>query len=420
MNLMRRISLVFSLLLMYSYVIYPAVLLVLSRVYRKFWRQKDFEPHVTVVISAYNEEGVIGEKVLNTLGLDYPENKLKVVVASDGSTDATAQLVSSMRDRRVKLVHFPQRIGKTACLNRIVPRAKGEIVVFTDANSILPRGVIRRIVRNFADPGVGLVTGWTRYRGPTGDEAPAGSYSRFEKALKLMESASGSCVGADGAIFAIRKSLFRPLRDDDINDFVIPLDIVRQKQRAVLDPEVFCIEDAAEAAGDEYRRQVRITTRTLHAIRRNRDMLNPLRYGLFSFFLVSHKVLRFLCPYFFVGAYAVNLALVGRTGLLPKAVLAFQNLFLAGALSGGAGRTEHPVVRLCRMLFITLAAQGVAWVRMLAGYSDTTWLPARQDRAPRIEPLPKREAANVQARTVPGGVYRPRAAHSPEVSEQSG
>ena len=420
MDLMRRTSLSFTLLLLYSYVIYPAVLFVLSRVYRKPWRQKDFEPHVTVVISAYNEEGVIVEKVLNTLDLDYPQNKLKVVVASDGSTDATDELVSSISDRRVKLVRFPCRIVKTACLHRIVPRSKGEIVVFTDANSILPRGVIRSIVRNFADPGVGLVTGWTRYRSLSGGEAPAGSYARFEKALKLMESASGSCAGADGAIFAIRKSLYRQLKDDDINDFVIPLDIVRQELRVVLDPEVFCIEDAAGAAEDEFRRQIRITTRTLNAIRRNREMLNPLRYGLFSFFLVSHKVLRFMCPYFFAAMYAANLSLAGGKGLLPKAVLLCQSLFLAGALSGVAGRSEHPAVVLCRTLFVTLAAQGVAWVRMLAGYSDTTWLPARQDRVPRIEPFAVPEAARGQAEVVPGGLYRPGAANPRAVSELSG
>ena len=376
MDLMRRTSLSFTLLLLYSYVIYPAVLFVLSRVYRKPWRQKDFEPHVTVVISAYNEEGVIVEKVLHTLDLDYPQNKLKVVVASDGSTDATDELVSSISDRRVKLVRFPRRIGKTACLNRIVPRSKGEIVVFTDANSVLPASVLRNMVRNFAEPAMGLGTGWTKYRSPSGEEVPTGGYARYEKALKIMESAGGSCVGADGAVFAIRKPLYRPLRDDDINDFVIPLDVIRQEQRGVLDPDVLCFEEASEGAGNEFQRQVRITTRTLWAVSRNRDMLIPWKYGLFSFYLLSHKAMRFLSPYFFGRTYLTNMALLGGR-VVFRLIFLGQNLFLAGALGGFAAGSGNPVLRLCRMLLVTFAAQGLAWVRMLAGLTDTMWSPRR-------------------------------------------
>jgi len=387
MNIIGRINHVVLLLLLYSYVIYPAILFVLSRVFRKPWKQKRFEPHVTVVISAYNEEGVIRDKILNTLSLDYPENKLRVVVGSDGSTDGTNEIVANIKVRRLRFYHFPQRLGKTACLNRMVPRSKGEIVVFTDANSMLPPGVIRSIVRNFADPAVGLVTGWTKYCSPSDEKAPAGSYARFEKALKIMESSSGSCVGADGAIFAIRKSLYRPLQDDDINDFVIPLDVIRQKHRAVLDPDVFCIEDAAAAAGDEYQRQVRITTRTLRAIRRNIEMLNPLRYGLFSFFMISHKVLRFLCPYFFISAYIINMALLGRKVLLSRLIFLGQNLLLAGVLGGFVSKSANSIHRLSRMLLITFAAQGIAWIRMIAGFTDTTWSPRRQARISAFEPL---------------------------------
>lgn len=373
---MKRAFVVSLLLLVYSYLIYPGVLFVLSRILRRMWKRKDVEPYVSVVISAYNEEGVIREKVHNTLSLDYPTHKLEVIVSSDGSTDRTNEIVSGIEDPRLNFLAFPQRSGKTACLNRIVPAAKGEIVVFTDANSVLPPLVLRRIVRNFADSAVGLVTGWTKYRSPSGEEVPTGGYARYEKALKIMESAGGSCVGADGAVFAIRKSLYRPLRDDDINDFVIPLDVIRQEQRVVLDPDVFCFEEASEGAGNEFQRQVRITTRTLWAIRRNRDMLNPCKCGLFSFYLLSHKVMRFLSPYFFISTYLTNMALLGGRGVF-RLIFLGENLFLAGALGGFADGSGNPVLRLCRMLLVTFAAQGLAWIRMLAGLTDTMWSPRR-------------------------------------------
>jgi cellulose synthase/poly-beta-1,6-N-acetylglucosamine synthase-like glycosyltransferase len=365
----------FSLILLfYSYLVFPLILVVFRPILSKPWDQKNVEPFVSIVVSAYNEEDVIREKIENALSLDYPADLLEILVSSDGSTDRTNEIVSSMNDPRITFYPFLQRSGKTSCLNKIVPAAKGDIILFTDANSILPTSVLRKIVRNFADQEVGLVTGWTKYKSQSGGEGATSSYAQYEKVLKKMESAIGSCVGADGAIFAIRKELYQTLRDDDINDFVIPLNVIQQEKRVVLDPDVYCFEEAAQNSDDEYRRQVRITARTLRAIRRNMEMLRPQKFGMFSFFMFSHKVMRFLTPIIFLGVYLFNAFLFRRT-LLLKLMFLGQNLFLLSALAGNLSRSKNKILRLCNMLIVTFAAQCYGWIRMIKGVEDTTWTP---------------------------------------------
>jgi len=309
--------------------------------------------------------------------LDYPAEKLEVLVVSDGSTDGTENIVRGFRDARVVLKHFQERSGKTACLNRVVPEAKGDIVLFTDANSMFPRHVLKNLVRNYADPKIGLVTGWTRYGDLDQGEDTTGIYSRFEKWTKIQESRISSCVGADGAVFSIRKELYKTLRDDDINDFIIPLHVIRQGKRVVMDPDVYCCERSADDAGKEYRRQVRITTRTLNAIRRNLEFLNPFRYGYFSFFLFSHKIMRFLVPFFLLATLGSNLLLMG-TSHFYSFTLGCQLTAFAIAVSGILGfDVGGRVGEIAKFFLVTMLAQFTAWLRTLAGISDTTWTPQR-------------------------------------------
>jgi cellulose synthase/poly-beta-1,6-N-acetylglucosamine synthase-like glycosyltransferase len=362
--------------MIYSYITYPFALFVLSKICNNPWNQKNLEPTVSVIISVYNEEAVISEKVSNTLNLDYPQKLLEVIVGSDGSTDRTNEIVSGIGDSRVVFYTFPERQGKTICLNKLVPLAKGEILIFTDANSILPASVLRKIVRNFSDHKIGLVTGWTKYISHSGEESNMGLYSHFEKVIKVFESAVGSCVGADGAIFAIRKSLYRNLQGDDINDFITPFDVIRQQQRVVLDPDVFCVEEESNEAKNAFRRQVRITTRTLWAIRRNMELLNPFKYGSFSFFIYSHKVMRFLAPLFLMGMFAINLFLF-KMNLLFKASLLLQSLFFACGTAGLLFDSDSAIFDIPEMLLVTFIAQIIGWLRMLAGIEDIMWTPSR-------------------------------------------
>ena len=360
----------------YPYIIYPLVVVAWSRVGGRSWVQGEECPRISLLISVYNEAGVIRQKLDNALALDYPADRLEIVVVSDGSTDATNEIVSCFDDSRVVLKAY-DRAGKTACLNRAVGELTGDIVVCTDANSMFPPQALTRIARNFADEQVGLVTGWTRYRRPGSEEEEApGLYARLEKMTKEGESLVSSCVGADGAIFALRRPLYRRLEEYDINDFVIPLHVLEQGRRVVLDADVFCLEEPSEEAGKEFRRQARMTNRTLGAIRRNAHFLNPFQHGSFAFFLLSHKVLRFMTPLFALGALLTSVLLLATAGVYVLLFVLIMLLMIAG-LVGLLGWAHSRIIDLCATFLLTNAGQVVGWFRFLTGRADTMWTPQR-------------------------------------------
>lgn len=374
---MEIVFFIFLFLSVYSYLIFPGILWILQLVFKNPWKRRDSRlPAVSLIISAYNEETVIAKKVQNALGLDYPKKLLEIVVASDGSHDRTDEIVSAISDQRVSLYAFAERSGKTACLNRVVPHTKGDIVVFTDANSIYPDSTIQTLVRNFADDSIGCVTGWTKYIGADGTTDETGLYAKFERWIKIQESRISSCVGADGAIFAIRKEMFQRLEDRDINDFITPLDVIGQRRRVVMDPEAFCWEDASDATGKAYRRQVRITNRTLSAIRRRWLFLNPFRYGCFSFFLISHKILRLFTPFFLLATMSTNLFLIKNFSIYWIFCLASLSFILCGTVGLFTGN-KNRLISVCKLFLITFTAQLIGSLRLLAGIEDRIWKPER-------------------------------------------
>lgn len=300
-------------LIFYSYLGYPVFLWLVS-IFKSENRKRlrQYEPNVSLLISAYNEEAVIEDKILNSLELNYPKDLLEIVVISDGSSDRTNEIVGRYADKGVLLRYYEGRNGKTACLNKALPLAKGDIIVFSDANSRYDKDAIRQLVGSFADRIVGFVSGITKYTSKDGDKImdAIGVYSKIERVTKKLESKIGSCVGADGAIFAIRKHLYQPLKDFDINDFVIPLDIIKQGFSGCLEDKAFCVEGIAGGAKGEFNRQVRITCRTLNAVFNNINLLNPFEFGLFSFKLLSHKVCKLLVPFFMSVFFLTNLFLI--------------------------------------------------------------------------------------------------------------
>jgi cellulose synthase/poly-beta-1,6-N-acetylglucosamine synthase-like glycosyltransferase len=365
----------------YAYVGYPAVLWLLARFRPPAAKHRAAERSVTLIVSAFNEERVIGEKIENALSLDYPQALLEIVVVSDGSSDRTCEIVRGFAHRGVVLRHYEGRIGKTACLNRALPMATGSIVVFSDANSAYERGALRALVRPFEDPSVGFVTGWTRYGGEDGAaSASLGIYSRLELVTKALESRLASCIGADGAIFAIRKELYTPLKDYDINDLVIPLSINRQGSRGILEREAVCVEKDAGGAKGEFQRQVRITNRTLRAIMNYRELLNPVRFGWVSFELFSHKLCRFLVPPFLIAALASNLLLAESGGFFLATLIA-QGVFYAAAgaapLLSNNGLLTH-LAETARSFVVVNAAIAVAWIKYFEGETYTTWSPTKR------------------------------------------
>ena len=369
----------------YAYAGYPVILWIVSRFAGLSERgpaeQGAYLPSVTMIVSAYNEDAVIGAKIENALSLDYPRELLEIVIVSDGSSDRTCEIVSKFANKGVVLRPYEGRIGKTACLNRALPMASGGIIVFSDANSTYAKGALKELVHPFRRSTVGFVTGWTRYGSEDGSAVDSLElYSRIELITKELESRLGSCIGADGAIFAIRKELYLPLKDYDINDFVIPLSINEQGYRGVLQRGAVCFEKDAGSHQREFQRQVRITNRTIRAIINYRQLLNPFRFGLLSFELFSHKVCKFLVPLFMVALLVSNLLLAERGGFFLMALIA-QGIFYVAASAASfvpKGSLLSRMIEAARTFVVVNAAIALAWVKYLQGETYTTWFPTKR------------------------------------------
>jgi len=198
----------------------------------------------------------------------------------------------------------------------------------------------------------------------------------LEKVTKQGESLVSSCVGADGAIFAIRKELYKPLEIYDINDFVIPLNVIAQNKRVILDPEVFCFEEPTDGGGKGFSRQARISNRTLGALWRGKSFLNPKQYGSFAFFLLSHKVIRFLVPFFFIICFLLSLMLATNNWVYALFFVA-QLSFIGLGFIGIYKKLENRLINLSAFFLLTISAQLIGWLRFLTGKADTVWTPLR-------------------------------------------
>lgn len=290
-------------ILLYVYIGYPVLLIFLRYILpEKKINKKDIFPEVSLLISCFNEEAVIHEKLENALALDYPKDKLEIVFISDASTDRTDEIVSEYKDRGVHLIRQSENKGKTSGLNLAVPQTKGEIIVFSDANAMYMPDAIRKLVRNFNDDKVGYVVGEARYRdiNQTAASKSETTYWKFEILLKRMESYIHSVVGGDGAIYAIRRELYEKLLDTDINDFVNPLQIISKGYRGIYETEAICLEESAGDFKKEFHRKIRIINRSFSGLMRMKSVLNPFRTGFFSLEIISHKLLRWFAPVFII------------------------------------------------------------------------------------------------------------------------
>lgn len=363
----------------YVLVGYPLLLRLIVRVRGpREVAKADITPPVSLVISAFNEADVIAAKLDNALALDYPRDLLEIVVISDASTDGTDAVVESYADRGVVLRRQVARRGKTAGLNATIPSLSGDIVVFSDANAMYQPDAIRMLVRNFADAAVGCVTGEARYEGQADGAADEGegAYWNYEMQLKRWETRVGSSVGGDGAIYAIRKPLWQALPEDGINDFLNPLQIVAAGWRGVYESEAVCYEEAAGDTGKEYRRRVRIISRSWRAVWLAADVLKPWKVGLFALSVFSHKVLRWFTGLFMLGACVASTAL-----LLPPVVAAppwVWALMAAGVLLAMALPASRRVLQVAWYFGILNLASLVGLVKGTIGRTSGVWSPPRQ------------------------------------------
>jgi cellulose synthase/poly-beta-1,6-N-acetylglucosamine synthase-like glycosyltransferase len=319
----------------YSYLGYPLVLLALRLVIHRDVRKQPITPFVSLLIPAYNEADVIERKIENSLALDYPADRMEIVVASDGSSDETATIAQTRADgQRIRVLAYAQNRGKVATLNASVPELRGEVLVFSDASAVLHPDSVRRLVENLADAGVGAVSGL--YKVVKADEVSIGSsedfYWKYETFLKMKESQLASTLGGHGHLHAIRKELYPYPEPETINDdYVIPVSVLSKGYRAVYEPSAIVYEEAHEMTG--FGRRVRIMAGNIQQLREIRGLLHPLR-PLPLFFFLSHKVSRLLVPFGMLAALIANLFLLGSPIYLGIfcAQLAFYLVTGAGSI----------------------------------------------------------------------------------------
>lgn len=368
-------------LVAYTYAGYSLSILLLAQFVRRPVRRAPIEPTVTYLITAYNEEKSIAAKIEQVLTLDYPRDKLNILVASDGSTDRTDEIVRKFSDRGVKLVRVEGRVGKTETQNQAVKQATGEIIIFSDATTFYEHSAIRNIVRNYADPDVGAVSGRYEYRNPTGASIGVGSilFWSYENLIKTLQTRIRTISGACGCIYSIRRSLYAPLPADIISDLCEPLKILEQGYRIVFEPEAIAFEETTGHTKEEFSMRVRVATRGMRGLIYMRALFNPFRFGFVSFQLFSHKVMRWCVPLFAVVLLAANAFLLGHW--FYNTVFVLQLLFYGAAvvayLMERAHVTFKPLTIPLYFVTVNLAAV-VAMIRVWRGYKAVTWETVRR------------------------------------------
>lgn len=367
----------------YVYAGYPALLwLVTFGRKTTTHRQEDITPSVTLIISCYNEAGVIREKLENALALDYPADQMTIMAVSDGSDDGTDDIVREFASKGVILVRQEGRLGKTMGLNLALEQLSSDVTVFSDANALYAPDAIGKLVRNFADEEVGYVVGAALY---TDKDSGASAhnenlYWRYELAIKAMESRLHSVVGGDGAIYAIRSHLWQPLDQKDINDFVNPLQIIAKGYRGIFEPEARCYEETAGDFGREIARKERIVNRSIRGLMRVKATMNPFRVGIFAWEVISHKLLRWLIPLFLligaVGSLLLALEGYGFFQLIAAGVLLLLTLAGVGHLI--TDKNALPVWISVPYYFVMVnlySLRGIA--KAVRGETQVTWSSAR-------------------------------------------
>ncbi len=299
--------------LFYTYAGYPLLLALISAVRPRRVRRGDFKATVSVIITAYNEERDLAAKLENTLALDYPSELLEIIVASDCSSDRTDDIVKEFAARGVRLHRQPQRLGKTAAQNAAVAQARGEVILFSDATSLYQPDAVRALLPSFADPAVGCVAGRLIYVDPAESRIGRGarSYWSYETFLKKHESRVCSLIGASGCLYAVRKSAYVPLYHEACSDFIIATKMVEQGLRAIYEPNAVCTELTNRRSDNELKMRVRIIAQTFTDLWRHAAMLNPFRSGFYAIQLFSHKVMRYLVPFFLMAIFIASATLTG-------------------------------------------------------------------------------------------------------------
>lgn len=368
-----------TLLIFHTYIGYPLLLLTLSIFApTRRRRDEDYLPAVTMLISAYNEEVTIAEKMENCLRLNYPRDRLQIVVGSDASSDATEAIVRQYAGEQIELVSFSQRRGKASVLNDLVERARGEILVFSDANTMYKRDALHRLVAHFGDPRVGGVCGRLILLNKNGQIDAEGEkvYWDYENYMKYLEGKVRTVFGANGAIYAIRRELYErlPSHKAVMDDFLIPLKVVMKGYDVVFDKDAIVWENTAPNLKLEFLRKVRIGAANFNGIRDILPLLHPKR-GFIALGLWSHKIIRWIVPFLLLILFFSNLFLLGRP--IYDIFFSLQVLFYGAALLAWRAekcRARWPILVYPYYFVVVNAALFIGFFRFLTKSQQPAWI----------------------------------------------
>jgi cellulose synthase/poly-beta-1,6-N-acetylglucosamine synthase-like glycosyltransferase len=367
-------------LFVYSYGGYALVLRLLARFTPRDTHTRTTPsslPMVTILVPAYNEEKVIREKCENALALDYPKQRLEILVASDASTDATTSIVRSFSHPSIRCIDFPDRSGKTGVINASLPEATGEIIVFTDANTMFRPDALTRLIAGYEDPSVGAVCGHVRLVPPANAHKVHKeiAYREFEARMKYIEGLFGATIGAFGGFYSIRKELFTPLPANAFSndDFLIPMHILSRGYRVIFTRDALATEDTGKSIEDEFKRRVRIGAGNFQSFSLLPGMLNPCK-GTRFFFYFSHKLLRWFSPFILLAILVANILLwpFPLYRLLLAGQLALYGMALCGFLLAGLHRYPPVITSLYHFVSMNVALLS-GFFRFFKGIKSSVW-----------------------------------------------
>jgi len=367
-------------LIVYAYAGYPLVLGVVTLFRTRPVQKGDEKPSVTFIITAYNEEKRIADKLENTLALVYPSSKLEVLVASDCSSDATDEIVKSYKDRDIRLVRAPARKGKEAAQKLAIDIAGGDVIVFSDVATILPDHSVSNIVKNFRDPTIGCVSSVDRFLDQDGRASGEGAYVRYEMFLRSLETRVNSLVGLSGSFFAARREVCEGKWSEDLqSDFNTVLNSIRMGLRGVADPESVGYYKNIADERKEYDRKVRTVLRGISVFMRSLELVNPLRHPVFAWQLFSHKLCRWLVPFGMILAFVSN-GFLALSLQWYATLFVFQILSYSMALGGILWKPllRFSTIRLFSFFLLVNASIFQAWILYWSGERLVTWEPSER------------------------------------------
>jgi len=375
------------LLITYCYFGYPIVLYFLAACFPYKSQKGPQSLSVSVILSVWNEEDVLAEKIENLLSLNYPNNQVEILIGSDGSTDQTNDIVSAISDPRIRLIESPERRGKMATINRLVELAGNEVIVFTDARQKFEQNAIRELVENFEDPKVGCVSGELILSHKQGSTARGiNLYWNYEKFMRSKESRIYSMLGATGAIYAIRRDLYSQIPENVVlDDMYVPLKIIQKGFRAILDHSAKAYDEVADNPQEEYKRKARTLYGNYQIFWIFRRMFNPFTSPI-ALQLFSHKLLRVMIPFLMILVYLLNFSLLGRAYF--DLIFIVQNIFYVMALIGAFAKNQKygilkVVSRACYIPYVFCLlnfSAFIGFIRFAGAKQNITWEKARAQK----------------------------------------